>query len=866
MNMEKRFSRFIVYVLILFQGVSLALIVGILYGILSRSIASNFYNQIKAQGVEVSNALHDRITHLNTRLQELSLNNTIRVSLMLGVENQVVEVMIKQYPYSDGAFYCLKGSESPKLLPDLPERLTPLKPHIERLAEKKAIQLIRFEEPDSHAFLALLSAPIMRKEESLGTAFVCYRLSEDNRFWERLRGPGHPRLFTQSEQALVDLRTGKAILFSGNIQAAGNDKANEVWTDVLPEHALVALGDFPGVFYANSSLPLNNQKRTLILILTALCAIIFLSTLLVAVLIARKVTHPLRSMADQAQQIARNPTGRFLNPEGIRHSEFRTLTRAFNQVLAGLFKTQKELKKSAEKELAASEERYRRTLEAAPDAITLTTLKEGRYLQVNEAFSKMTGFSVEEAVGRTVVELDVFVNPADRDTLLKELRVKGEVNGLEIRYKRKDRTLFDTLLSARRIRFGEEDCLIAVTSDITALKEAQREKARLEKKLQQSQKMEAIGALAGGVAHDLNNILSGLVSYPELLLMDLPQDSPMRRPLLTIQRSGEKAAAIVQDLLTLARRGVAITEVVNLNDIVSEYMMSPEYEKLKSLYSTAEVSAYLEPGLLNTHGSPVHLSKTVMNLVSNAVEAMPEGGKVTVTTRNLYIDRPIQGYEDVNEGDYVVLTVADTGMGISSEDLERIFEPFYTKKHMGRSGTGLGLSVVWGAVKDHNGYIDVRSIEGEGTQFKLYFPATREESADEEETVPSAIYAGRGESILVVDDVEEQREIAGSMLRKLGYNVASVSSGEEAIGYLKAHPVDLLVLDMIMDPGMDGLDAYREILKVHPGQKAIIASGFSETDRVKATRDLGAGAYIKKPYVMEKLGLAVKQAFEKQQA
>ncbi|MCF8144660.1 MAG: response regulator [Deltaproteobacteria bacterium] len=862
---EKRFSRFIVYVLILFQGVSLALIVGMLYGILSRSITSDFYNQIRAQGVEVSNALHDRITHLNTRLQELSLNNTVRVGLMLGVENPILEIMRKQYAYSDGAFYCLQAAASPILLPKLPDGLAPLKSHMERLSEEKATRLIRFEEPGSFRFLALLSSPIMRKEERLGTAFVCYRLSEDNRFWKQVPGAGRPRLFTQSQQELIDLRTGRAVPVSGNIQAGGNGKTNEVRTDVLPDHALVALADFPGVFYSNSSFPLEQQKRHLILILSALCAVIFLSTLLVAVLIARKVIHPLRSMADQAQEIASKPTGRFLNPKGIRHSEFRTLTRAFNQVLAGLFNAQKELKKSAEKELAASEERYRRTLEAAPDAITLTTLKEGRYLQVNEAFSKMTGFLVEEAVGRTVIELDMFVNPADRDTLLKELKVKGEVNGLEIRYRRKDRTLFDTLLSARRIRFGDEDCLLAVTSDITALKEAQREKARLEKKLQQSQKMEAIGALAGGVAHDLNNILSGLVSYPELLLMDLPRDSPMKRPLLTIQRSGEKAAAIVQDLLTLARRGVAITEVVNLNNIVSEYMMSPEYEKLKSYHSTAEVAADLEPGLLNTHGSPIHLSKTVMNLVSNALEAMPGGGKVTVTTRNLYIDRPIKGYEDVNEGDYILLTITDTGTGISSEDLERIFEPFYTKKHMGRSGTGLGLSVVWGTVKDHNGYIDVESIEGRGTQFKLYFPATRETSAGEKEMVPSAIYAGGGESILVVDDVEEQREIAGIMLRKLGYDVASVSSGEEAIAYMKARSADLLLLDMIMDPGMDGLDAYMEILKMHPGQKAVIASGFSETGRVKAAKDLGAGVYIKKPYIMEKLGLAVKQALEKQE-
>jgi two-component system cell cycle sensor histidine kinase/response regulator CckA len=276
-----------------------------------------------------------------------------------------------------------------------------------------------------------------------------------------------------------------------------------------------------------------------------------------------------------------------------------------------------------------------------------------------------------------------------------------------------------------------------------------------------------------------------------------------------------------------------------------------------------EVTPHLEQGLLNLLGSPVHLMKTVMNLVSNAVEAMPEGGKVTISTENRYIDRPIQGYEDVNEGDYVVLTVADTGTGISLQDLERIFEPFYTKKHMGRSGTGLGLSVVWGAVKDHNGYVDVESIEGEGTRFRLYFPATRKQLVEEERGLSADIYAGRGESILVVDDVEEQREIATSMLKKLGYAVASVSSGEEAIEYMSAHSADLLVLDMIMDPGMDGLDAYREILKVHPGQKAIIASGFSETDRVKAAKDLGAGAYIKKPYVMEKLGLAVKQALGK---
>jgi len=261
-------------------------------------------------------------------------------------------------------------------------------------------------------------------------------------------------------------------------------------------------------------------------------------------------------------------------------------------------------------------------------------------------------------------------------------------------------------------------------------------------------------------------------------------------------------------------------------------------------------------------GSSTHLSKTVMNLVSNAAEAIPEGGALTVSTENRYIDRPIRGYDDVKEGDYVVLTVTDTGTGISPDDMEKIFEPFYTKKKMGRSGTGLGMAVVWGTVKDHNGYIHARSTEGKGTTFTLYFPLTRK-SLEERSDISLKDYMGKGEAILIVDDVEEQRKIASGMLKELGYSVVSVPSGEEAVEYLKTHKADLLVLDMIMDPGMDGLDTYRKIIEIHPEQKAIIASGFSETDRAKELQHLGARAYIRKPFLLEKIGLAVKEELAK---
>jgi signal transduction histidine kinase len=239
--------------------------------------------------------------------------------------------------------------------------------------------------------------------------------------------------------------------------------------------------------------------------------------------------------------------------------------------------------------------------------------------------------------------------------------------------------------------------------DITERWLAMKEKQGLEKQLVQAKKMEAIGTLAGGVAHDLNNILGGIVSYPDLLLMDLPRDSHLREPIKTIRDSGQKAAAIVQDLLTMARRGVTVTDPINLNDIVTEYLASPEHAKIMSFHAGVHIRRHLAEGILILMGSTVHLAKTLMNLVSNAVEAMPDGGQVTIRTENRYVDTPFGGYDMVNEGEYVVLEITDTGVGITEEDRKHIFEPFYTKKIMGRSGTGLGMSVVWATVKDHQG-------------------------------------------------------------------------------------------------------------------------------------------------------------------
>ena len=516
----------------------------------------------------------------------------------------------------------------------------------------------------------------------------------------------------------------------------------------------------------------------------------------------------------------------------------------------------------AEKALRSSEDKFSKAFHHSPLLLTISDIEDGTYLDINDKFSEVSGFSREEAIGKTSIDLH-WISQEDRKRLKEALETQGHVSGMELTLLKKDKQEIHCLYYGELITVDDRQRLLSIAQDITKSKLAEQEKEKLEDQLQRAQKMEAIGTLAGGVAHDLNNVLSGIVSYPDLLLMDLPEDSPLRKPILTMQSSGQKAVAIVQDLLAMARRGVVITDVVNLNDIISEYLKSLEYEKLISFHPGVEVKTKLEADLLNLSGSSVHLSKIVMNLVSNATEAMSHGGKIFISTENRHIDRPISGYDIIREGDYNLLTVSDTGAGISPKDMKRIFEPFYTKKVMGRSGTGLGMAVVWGTVKDHKGYIDIQSTEGKGTTFTLYFPATREKIAKEKAQLSIEDYMGKGESILVVDDVKEQRELALTLLTTLGYAADTVSSGEEAVEYLKEHTVDLIVLDMIMDPGIDGLDTYKQIHELHPRQKAIIASGFSETDRVKEAQRLRAGKYIRKPYTLEKIGLTVKEELEK---
>ncbi len=502
-------------------------------------------------------------------------------------------------------------------------------------------------------------------------------------------------------------------------------------------------------------------------------------------------------------------------------------------------------------------DRYRVVTEFANDGILM--IQDGKTIFNNPAIVELIG---KPALGLSIEDFLKIVVPEDTQRFIKDyndvLNSENDQTPTTVRIKREDHEERIVEIKANLIEYGNRPAVLAVVRDVTDRVREEEARRDSEEKLMRMRKMESLGLLAGGVAHDLNNVLSGIVGYPDLILRSLPEDSRLRKPIETMQESGHKAAAIVQDLLTVAR-GVAIKrEPLNLNDIISRYLKTPEHKKLLQYHPAVIVKTDLDGNLLNITGSTVHIAKMVMNLVSNACEAIEGSGSVIISTMNRYLDMPMKAYEDVTRGEYVLLTVEDTGTGIPSEDLKRIFEPFFTKKVMGRSGTGLGLTVVWNGMQDHDGYIDVKSSI-EGTKFELYFPASREAITNRKSSTPLEDLFGHGETILVIDDVESQREISCQMLEALRYKTMSVPGGEEAIECLKENKADLLLLDMIMDPGIDGWETYRRIKQIYPQQKAVIVSGFAETDRVKETLRLGAGRFIRKPLILEELGLAVKQ-------
>jgi PAS domain S-box-containing protein len=519
-------------------------------------------------------------------------------------------------------------------------------------------------------------------------------------------------------------------------------------------------------------------------------------------------------------------------------------------------------REASEKKLTESQKFLGKFMNAAHVPIAMVNIN-GTIEFLNEKCVELYGYSLAD-----VPTMDVWFDKAYPEQGLNRLIMKSWQKRLDDARQQKflvspeRRSIVCKDGSIKDVEFAYtliEDRVVITLNDKTEESRVEKEKNKLEQRTAKAKKMEVLGLLAGGVAHDLNNILSGVVSYPELLLMQLPPESKMRSALQLIHQSGVQAAAVVADLLTVARGVASVKKTENLNSLIVEYMQSSVGQAIAADHPDISLIQERAPDHANISCSAVHVKKCLMNLMTNGAEAIEGKGQVIVSTRNEVVTQGKADELSVQPGEYVVLSVRDTGGGIAGQDKEHIFEPFYTKKEMGRSGSGLGLTVVWNTMQDHDGTVTVTS-SGMGTTFELYFPVSKEELPGQEENGDPKELQGFGQKILVVDDQAHQRDITCQILHHLNYECYAVSSGEEALEYLAANNVDLVVLDMIMGSGMDGSQTYAALVKQNPGLKAIIASGFSENENVQEAQRLGAGDFIKKPYSMGQLGLALQKA------
>jgi signal transduction histidine kinase/CheY-like chemotaxis protein len=387
---------------------------------------------------------------------------------------------------------------------------------------------------------------------------------------------------------------------------------------------------------------------------------------------------------------------------------------------------------------------------------------------------------------------------------------------------------------------------------------AHAESEALRESLNRARRMEGLGLLAGGVAHDLNNILIGLTSYPELLLAELEPESPHRPTIQAILDSGLRAAAVVEDLLTVAR-GVAVARVaLDLRDVVEDCLASPEFERVKREAPGVSYDVRLPDAPAVVIGSFVHLRKALMNLVLNAFEAVATEGTVEIAVfeRLLAVSPP--GWPDVRPGAFLMLSVRDSGGGIAQADLPRIFEPFYSTKVRGRSGTGLGLSIVWSVVREHDGFVDVATERGT-TVFELGFPELKD-GLVELGNVQAEPPRGHGECVLVVDDEPLQRDAAARMLARLGYVAQVVASGEVAVEVVRRGGVSVVLLDMVMPGGWGGRDTFLRLHECHHTLPVIPMSGHAEDDDVRAIQQCGGRPLLRKPFLLHPLAAALAAA------
>jgi PAS domain S-box-containing protein len=516
-----------------------------------------------------------------------------------------------------------------------------------------------------------------------------------------------------------------------------------------------------------------------------------------------------------------------------------------------------ESRRNAEAALRDSEERFRVLFESSPDPCYMGTV-DGRYIDINRAAEELVGYSREEVIGKSAFELGI-LHPDYFEAgarMMAECMAGSPSSPTEIVVRHRDgrEIVIESRLAA--VRMKDAVAILSTGRDITARKQAEMERRRLEEQLRQASKMEAVGRLAGGVAHDFNNLLTGIRGFTDLVLSGLAPGDAAHADLLEIQRATQRAAALTGQLLAFSRKQVVDPTVLDLNKLLVGAM------RILERLIGEDVQLEFAPGadLSAVRVDPSGIEQVLINLAVNARDAMPNGGRLSIETTAVEIDSAFcSEHIDARPGAYVLLSVTDTGLGMSAGVLSHLFEPFFTTKGPGR-GTGLGLSIIYGIVQQSNGFVHVESGVGEGSTFRIYLPAIAERPAPS--TAPTDADVPRGtETILIVEDEVLVRDLVTKFLENQGYRVLSAARGMEALELARGASIDLLLSDVIL-PNMNGRQTYERLLLSTPALRVLFMSGYTE-NIIAPHGVLEAGfQFVQKPFSLRELARKVREALD----
>ncbi len=551
-----------------------------------------------------------------------------------------------------------------------------------------------------------------------------------------------------------------------------------------------------------------------------------------------------------------NFEGRFVKPSGemIWFHGLSTPTRhkdvlVFDGILLDI--TQR---KRAEEMSRQSEEKFHKIFMMAPECIAITQMADGRIIDINQGFEEITGWKIDEAIGRTSHEINFWVNPAERDFMVSELKEARDILHREFQFGHKDGSAHTGIYSARPIKIADKECLIFILQDITDQRRLEGERHNLERQLFQSQKLDAIGQLAGGVAHDFNNILMGIQGSATMLLMEYDPAHPYYQRLSQIEEQVKRGANLTRQLLGFARGGKYEVKTISVNDVIRKighFFVETRKE--------IEADFQLHNDVYPVDADAGQLEQVLINIFINAGHAMPKGGRLHIQTVNMTLQEADVQSLEIKSGDYVKISISDTGTGMDGDTLKRIFEPFFTtKSHTG--GSGLGLASAYGIIRNHGGAIQAESEPGAGATFNLYLPSSGKKVINEDKAPDKSLLSGSG-GILLVDDEPMILEPAMEILTMMGYTVYPVASGQQAVAtYLeKQEKINLVILDMIL-PGMSGSQVLQMLKERNPDVKVILSSGYSLQGEVLKVMEMGCLGFIQKPYRFSDLSKIVHQA------